>query len=93
MPLFRPVLMSMTQSAGRLAVGLLIAAAPFPAVAQQSGGSGLGGPGTIQLRSSTETLLILALDIRVSGSTGSAARDEAMIDGLRRGLAIRAVIA
>jgi hypothetical protein len=90
MPLFRPVLMSMTQSAGRLAVGLLIAAAPFPAVAQQSGGSGLGGPGTIQLRSSTETLLILGLDIRVSGSTGSAARDEAMIDGLRRGLAIRA---
>jgi hypothetical protein len=90
MPLFRPVLMSMTQSAGRLAVGLLIAAAPFPAVAQQSGGSGLGGPGTIQLRSSTETLLILGLDIRVSGRTGSAAPEEAMIDGLRRGLAIRA---
>lgn len=64
------------RSAGALALALA-GALGFGAAAQE-GGAGLGGPGAVSLLSGLGGQTLEAVEIRISGSTGDAARDAAV---------------
>lgn len=78
------------QSAGRITAALLLTVGALPAVAQDAGGPGLGGPGAVRLSSSVETLSVDGFDINVKVGTGDKARDEAIVSEIRDRLGIRA---
>jgi hypothetical protein len=77
---------------GRAALGTVLFAAAatvaWPALAQDSG-AGLGGPDGVTLRSASEPQVVDTVGLRISGSTGDAARDAEILSEARARLGLR----
>lgn len=75
-----------------VAAGLIAATAVLatPAAAQQSPGQGVaGGPGVDAVTNGATDVAIRAIEVRLEGSTGSTADDEALRLEARRALRLR----
>lgn len=59
------------------------------AVLAQDGSSGVGGPGSVQLPSSAETLVVDSVEITARGSTGDAANDAAILGQVHMSVRLR----
>lgn len=92
MPMARRVF-QIRRAAAIVACGLLLEAAPALAQDGSSGaadsGGGFGGPGSIQLPSAAETLVVDSVRVNSRGSSGDAAKDAAILERVRSSIGLR----